>query len=123
MAKKMTKKEQDEYRALLLEKRQMLTGNVSNLQKDVDGSTAGGRAAASGDSADMGSDTFELDFALSLMENEGEALQRIDEALKRLDDGLFGDCLECGRRIVKARLRAIPWSAYCIDCQRKAEAS
>lgn len=119
---KMTKRELDDYRQLLVHKRKMLSGTLNHLHNDV-GSVEASRGANSGDTADMGSDTFEQDFALSLIENEGNVMQKIEDALERIDEGTFGSCLQCEKRIVKARLRAIPWTDYCIECQRKAEAS
>ena len=119
---KQNKKSLDTYRKLLLDKRRAITGTLSNLQSGIDGSDIG-RSAASGDSADMGSETFEQDFALSIMESEGDVVQQIDEALGRIEKGHYGQCSQCRKRILKARLMAIPWTSCCIDCQRKAEAS
>ncbi len=118
----MTKRELEDYRKLLVRKRTMLTSTLNHLHNDV-GSVESSRSANAGDTADMGSDTFEQDFALSLIENEGDVMQKIEDALERIEGGTFGSCLQCEKRIVKARLKAIPWTYYCIECQRKAEAS
>ncbi|MCI0652565.1 MAG: TraR/DksA family transcriptional regulator [Planctomycetes bacterium] len=120
MAEGMTKKDMTEFRELLLSKRRMLAGTIGNLRGDA-GANDGNRGAAAGDSADMGAETFEQDFALSLLENEGDVLNKIDVALERIEDGTYGVCLECEKKILKTRLKAIPWASYCIDCQRKAE--
>ena len=119
---KQNKKSLDTYRKLLVDKRRAITGTLNNLQSGIDGSDLA-RSAASGDSADMGSETFEADFALSIMQSEGDVVQQIDEALERIEGGNYGQCTSCSRRILKARLTAIPWTSCCIDCQRKAEAS
>jgi DnaK suppressor protein len=66
--------------------------------------------------ADLGSDNFEQEFTLSLMENEESALAHIENALERVEDGSYGQCEECGARIPKARLEAIPYTSVCVKC-------
>ena len=71
--------------------------------------------------ADMASDVYERDFQLQLASGERELLFKMDEALRRLKDGKYGSCLECGKKISKTRLKAIPQTAYCKNCQEKEE--
>ena len=71
--------------------------------------------------ADVGSENYERELSLGLLETEKEELREIDEALVRLDEGPFGDCEECGRAIALARLRALPFARLCIDCKRELE--
>ncbi len=71
--------------------------------------------------AELGSGNFEQEFTLSLLGNEQHALGQIDEALKRIEDGSFGLCVECGTRIPKPRLEAIPYTASCVQCASKGE--
>lgn len=118
--KKMSKKEAEQFSLLLLQKRNFVTGNMRDLEDGVGDSM---RASTGGDEADMGSDTFEQDLSLSLLQKEGDVVQKIDAALTRLSDGTFGNCLECAKPIAKARLKVVPWAPYCIDCQRREEAS
>ena len=66
--------------------------------------------------ADMGSDQYEQDFSLSLMANEEEVLEQIEAALVRIAEGTYGVCEECGSKIPKMRLNAIPYTAYCVKC-------
>lgn len=116
MAKKMTKQELSSYRDLLLQKRALLTGNDDRVADSVsDGS--------SGDEADQGAEAFETSFQFSLMQNQTTVLKDIDDALKRIDDGSYGVCLETGEMIPKARLKAIPWAKYTVEAQRMLEAS
>lgn len=121
MPKKLTKKELDEFRLLLLQKRGIVTGNMDHLEGGM--RHAAEADAGAGDSADLGSDSYEQDLSLSLLENEVDVVQKIDAALERIDDGGFGTCMECEKAIVKPRLKAIPWAHYCVDCQRQNEAS
>ncbi len=66
--------------------------------------------------ADLGSDNFEQEFTLSLMENEEETLDLIEFALERIEDGTYGQCDECGLKIPKARLNALPYAPHCVKC-------
>lgn len=66
--------------------------------------------------AEVGSDNFELEFSLSLLEAEQDTLAEIESALERIAQGVYGSCVECGARIKKSRLNAIPFTQLCIDC-------
>jgi DnaK suppressor protein len=71
--------------------------------------------------ADLGTDNFEQEFTLSLMENEETTLAHIDAALERIEEGAYGNCLECEARIPKTRLNAIPYTPHCVKCASKLE--
>ena len=64
--------------------------------------------------ADLGSDNFEQEFTLSLMESEEGTLGAIEAALERIEEGTYGTCEECGVKIPKARLNAIPYTILCM---------
>lgn len=78
-------------------------------------------AGQQADPADMASHTSDVDVALTVAESENAKAQEIDEALDEIDSGTYGRCRECGRRIRKARLEALPYATLCIRCQRHAE--
>ena len=69
--------------------------------------------------ADLGSDNFEQEFTLSLMENDEETLAHIEGALERIESGVYGRCQECGGIVPKARLNAIPHTPFCVKCAAK----
>jgi DnaK suppressor protein len=71
--------------------------------------------------ADVGTDNFDQEFTLGLIENEQVTLDQINSALARLMQGKFGLCEECGLPIPKPRLQALPYTPYCIECARKME--
>ncbi|MBL4575846.1 MAG: TraR/DksA C4-type zinc finger protein [Opitutaceae bacterium] len=73
--------------------------------------------------ADTGTDTFDRDFALSLVSNEQEALHEIEEAIKRILDGTYGICELTGKAIRKERLRAVPFARYSVESQSEMEKS
>ena len=128
----MKRQELDEYRVLLEILRARLRGDMSQLTSDALGSD---REEGSTESkspthmAELGSEAFEQDFALSLVENEQETLDEIAEALERIKNGTYGlcqMCLESGKSatqaaIPKARMRVIPFARNCIECERKRE--
>jgi RNA polymerase-binding protein DksA len=72
-----------------------------------------------GSQAAAASQVFEQQRDLALRDRSRAELQRIDEALARLDAGTYGACTGCGNPIATERLEAIPWASTCIDCARK----
>jgi RNA polymerase-binding transcription factor DksA len=71
--------------------------------------------------ADIGSDAYEQEFTLSLMANEEETLELVEQALQRIKAKKFGTCEECSGVIAKKRLEAIPFASMCIRCAEKME--
>ena len=81
----------------------------------------GGGAAFGQHMGDAGSDAYEKDFALSLLSQEQDSLNEIEDALQRIEDGTFGVCEKSGKTILKARLEALPWARYTVECQAEME--
>ena len=73
------------------------------------------------DIVDRANNSYNREFMFALSDTERQILLEIDEALVRLEGGKYGTCLNCSEGIPKARLRALPWARYCIDCQEQAE--
>lgn len=71
--------------------------------------------------ADVGTDNYERDLMIELIENGEEGLRNIDTALEKMDDGSYGVCEICAKKINKERLKAVPYAKLCIDCQREEE--
>jgi RNA polymerase-binding transcription factor DksA len=71
--------------------------------------------------ADAGTDTFDRDFALSLVSSEQEALTEIEAAIKRIHDGTYGICEVTGKPIAKERLLAVPFTRYSAEAQKEIE--
>ena len=71
--------------------------------------------------ADAGSDAYDRDFALSMLSKEQGSLYEIDEALKRIEDGVYGICDLCEKPIKHDRLEALPFTRYTVDCQAELE--
>lgn len=71
--------------------------------------------------ADIGTDNYEQEFALELMDGERKLLREIDDALGRIEQGTYGICEGKGTPIAKARLEANPWARYCVKYARMLE--
>lgn len=113
------------FRKLLLEKRREIFQNVFEIEGET---LKKSRLDASGDlssmpihMADLGTDNYEQEFALGLMDSERRILHEIDDALQRMEDGVYGICEGTGEPIPKARLEAQPWARYCVEYARMVE--
>jgi RNA polymerase-binding protein DksA len=71
--------------------------------------------------ADIGTDNYEQEFALNLLDSERKILHKITDALQRIEEGTYGICEVTGRGISKARLEARPWARYCIEYAKLVE--
>lgn len=110
-------------REKLLQLRDAMVDSMAGVAKDNLRSRAeGSEASAFGmHQADAGSDAYDRDFALSLLSQEQDALYEIDQALKRIDLGTYGVCEMSGKPIGHARLEAIPFARFTVECQSQLE--
>jgi DnaK suppressor protein len=107
----------------LLQLRDSMLDSMMGVAKDNLRTRAeGSEASAFGmHQADAGSDAYDRDFALSLLSQEQDALYEIEEALKRIDLGAYGVCEMSGKPINHARLEALPFARYTVECQSQIE--
>jgi DnaK suppressor protein len=107
----------------LLQLRDSLLDSMTGVSRDTLRSRAeGSEASAFGmHQADAGSDAYDRDFALSLLSQEQDALYEIEEALKRVEAGTYGICEMSGKPIPHARLEAIPFARFTVECQTQIE--
>jgi RNA polymerase-binding transcription factor DksA len=121
----MNQAERDHFRQLLLELGNSSKANFSSLQgealRETGGSANGGLSNAPLHQADLGSDNFEQEVNLSLLETEEQRLEEISAALRRIEDGTYGRCAECRRALNRDRLEALPYARLCVDCARQQE--
>lgn len=122
----------DEFKRLLLVLRARVRGDVEQMTHEaLDRNDGASESKSPTHLAELGTETYEIDFALRQVENEEEFLAEIDAALVRIDDESFGICQGCqteGRSLAKSgipklRLRAIPYTKNCVECEQKREAS
>jgi len=121
----MTKADLKNFQQVLLDLRDRLNGDVSHLTNEAlhqTGHEAGGNLSSMPiHMADLGTDAFEQENTLNLLQNEEQVLADIAAALERLEKGTFGRCEECGGEIPEARLRVLPYARFCVECARKQE--
>jgi len=121
----MKAEEVAQFKKLLLSVRERLVGKVDFMQGEA---LKKSRQDASGDlsnvpihMADVGTDNYERDIMIELIQNGEEGVRNIDTALEKIEEGAFGVCELCAKKINKDRLKAVPYAKLCIDCQREEE--
>ncbi|MEZ6130307.1 MAG: TraR/DksA family transcriptional regulator [Planctomycetaceae bacterium] len=120
--------ELENFRNLLRMIQARVRDDVEHMEEEVL-CERGGDHGSSNHMAEMGSDAWNQDFSLSMVEKDEESLKEISAALRRIDDGTFGLCERCleeglppsRARIPKARLKALPYARNCVECERKRE--
>lgn len=121
----MSAADKKRFKAILMKLRDTLMRRVKNVASDTLNKS---QREASGElsgytfhMADMASDNYEREFSLELASGERETLMEIDDALRRIQEGTFGVCVECGGSITKKRLIAMPFAKLCLKCQESIE--
>jgi DnaK suppressor protein len=113
----MDKKKLDSFRKRLETRQQDLRRMVSRTQQD-------GRSAdedTAQDIADRAASSYTKEFLFHQSNNDRQLLQMVENALSRIREGSFGECISCGKEINAKRLEAVPWTRHCIECQEKLE--
>ena len=121
---KLTKKEITDLQARLVEERGELQTQLATLEEDTFATTQSemsGDVGLDDESADAGTATFEREKDLSIEQNVRDLLDKIERALKRIDDGTYGVCESCGEPIGKMRLMAFPRATLCMTCKQREE--
>lgn len=111
----------DDLKKILEDRRREIMSEVQGRMRDV---RAEGTTAKLNEVFDAGESSeadIQEDIELALIQMKAETLQRINEALKRLEDGKYGYCYECGDEIAEQRLRALPFAVRCKDCEEERE--
>jgi DnaK suppressor protein len=115
----------EHFRTALLDERKRIEGAIDYLHRETPGSLEDETEEVLGSSdnhlGDAAAGTLDREIDYTLEEHSEQVLAQIDAALKRIDDGTFGTCTNCGKPIAEERLEARPWASLCINCQREAE--
>ena len=118
------KKDLEHFERILLAKRQALVGDANHLEEEAVRKSKDEAATMDiSNFADLGTDNYEQEFDLGLLEHQGETLREIDDALERISNKTFGICEACGKPIPKARLTAKPHARYCVPCRTQQDAA
>jgi RNA polymerase-binding transcription factor len=113
----MEKKKLETFRKRLEDRQRELRHTMNRAAQD-------GRDAdleSAQDIADRAANSYNKEFLFSQSNNERQLLQMVDNALDRIREGTFGECISCGADINAKRLEAVPWTRHCIECQEKLE--
>ncbi|HKF15514.1 MAG TPA: TraR/DksA C4-type zinc finger protein [Gaiellaceae bacterium] len=116
----------EHFRELLQARRRAVLEAIEYLHKENPGSLedeTGELVSGSADQhmADTATETVDREIDYTLEEHDGRLLQAIDEAVARINAGIYGICVNCGAQIPHERLEAMPWATLCIECKRKEE--
>ena len=125
LIKKFGKKDLVYFRKLILEKKEAVLDEIKHISEDTlkktQKDTAGDISGYTYHMADVATDTYDREFSLGLASAERESLYEFDDAIKKIDDGIFGICEDCKCLISKTRLKAVPYARLCLKCQEKKE--
>lgn len=118
---RMSAAELRKFQRLLLEKRVEIFGDVNSMKEESLKRQRSDLSNVPFHMADVGSDNYDLENTLGLMDEEVKLLTEIDDALQRIEDKTYGICEGSDKPIPKARLEAIPWARYCVEYKEKLE--
>ena len=110
----MEKRQLQHYKNVLLKKREELLESIRKNPFREDG-----LEARKGDLADLSDRNSNNVISIHLKGTETKLIRAVDEAIIRLEEGSYGICTSCGKKISKARLEAVPWTRLCISCKEK----
>ena len=113
----MEKKKLDSFKKRLETRQQELRRMVTRTEQD--GRTVDEDSAQ--DVADRAASSYTKEFLFHQSNNDRQLLQMVENALSRIREGTFGECISCGKDINAKRLEAVPWTRHCIECQEKLE--
>ncbi|NLE92156.1 MAG: hypothetical protein GX598_06445 [Elusimicrobia bacterium] len=121
--KRMLKAELAAFKKLILKKKEDIIEHIREISEET---VKKSQKDASGDissytyhMADVATDNYDREFSMGRVSEDREFLFELDDALKRIEDGSFGICEDCGALVSKTRLKAVPSARLCIKCQEK----
>lgn len=122
---KLSKKELSDYKKILSSLKNEMLENIAHIAEDT---LKKSQKDASGDisgytyhMADIATDNYDREFSIGIASNERELLYDLEDAIKKIDDGIYGVCEDCKTQITKERLKAVPYTRHCLNCQQKRE--
>jgi RNA polymerase-binding protein DksA len=109
------------FKAILVAKREEILDNVTSMEYEALKRERSDLSRLPIHMADLGTDNYDQEFTLGLMDSERKLIVEINDALNRIENGTYGICEGSGESIPKQRLQAIPWTRYCVACARLLE--
>ena len=121
----MEKEELQKFKMLLEAERTKIAEGINHIERDnlnrSQRDASGDLSGYSFHMADMATDNFDREFSLDLASAEQNILNRVEEALHKIEDGTFGVCETCEKPISIKRLKAVPYAKLCIKCKEDEE--
>jgi RNA polymerase-binding protein DksA len=117
----LTKAEIRQFKSILLAKRNEISGDVTCMEYETLRKERSDLSNLPFHMADAGTDNYEMENTLGLVDSERKLIGQIDAALGRIENGTYGSCEGNGEPIPRERLEAIPWARYCVACARLLE--
>ena len=125
MATGLKPEEFEVYRKALLVLRSRLRGDLDQMTDEAlrraQPESSGNLSNVPLHMADVGTENYDQEFTLGLIENEQATLELVQDALNRINAGAYGKCEECAEPIARQRLQYLPYARHCIQCARKLE--
>ena len=124
VVKRKSAKKFDHYKKSLLEIKEQVVGDLKVMKDENSNLNGNGSGDVSGHAlhmADVATDMYDREFNLGLASNDRETLTQVNDALQRISEGEFGNCVQCKKPITVARLKAIPYVETCVKCQEVLE--
>lgn len=115
----MKKSEKEFFLKLLEKEKERIFKNLSHAREVIEK----GEKGVPTHIADYATDEFEKGLEVGLSNSESKIMEAINYAIKKIEEGKYGICEECGKPISRERLKAIPYARYCIKCQTEREKS
>lgn len=119
MARELAKSTLRRFEGRLNEERDRLREVIREIEEEreeVRLSETSSERSPDPNTAEGGSLAFELEKELSVAKNAEDLLAKVDEAMGRIEEGSYGNCVECGKAIPVARLDALPYATLCVEC-------
>ena len=121
----MDKTELQKFKVQLEGERAKFVDGIDHIERDTlnksQRDASGDLSGYSFHMADMATDNFDLEFSLDLASAEQKILNRIDEALRKIEEGTYGVCEQCNKEIGLKRLKAVPYAKLCVKCKEAEE--
>ena len=116
---RMSRSRYTDLRKMLEDRRREIQAEVQGKMRDVREDT--GKQTEVLDAVESAENDIQEDIELALIQLKAETLNKVDDALKRLEQGTYGNCFDCAEEIAEKRLRALPFAVRCKDCEEARE--
>ncbi len=117
----MNRERYAELKKILEDRRKEMMSQVQERMRDVRTEGAGSTVQGVLDAAESSEADIQDEIEFALIQMKAETLNKIDEALRRLEEATYGYCFECGEEVSERRLRALPFAVRCKDCEEARE--